>query len=51
MSAELSCIEQRCRARFPITEILYNCPKCGSLLEAVYGVEGFVGLATVPGDD
>jgi threonine synthase len=37
MSAELSCIEQRCRARFPITEVLYNCPKCGGLLEAVYG--------------
>ena len=36
MSAELGCIEQRCRARFPITEVLYNCPKCGGLLEAVY---------------
>lgn len=36
MPAELSCIEQRCRARFPITEVLYNCPKCGGLLEAVY---------------
>ena len=37
MPAELGCIEQRCRARFPITEVLYNCPKCGGLLEAVYG--------------
>ena len=37
MSAELACIEQRCRARFPITEVLYNCPNCGGLLEAVYG--------------
>ncbi|MBS1854736.1 MAG: threonine synthase [Acidobacteria bacterium] len=37
MSAELACIERRCRARFPITEVLYNCPKCGGLLEAVYG--------------
>jgi threonine synthase len=36
MPAELSCFEERCRARFPITEILYNCPKCGGLLEAVY---------------
>ena len=37
MLAELSCIEQRCRARFPITSVLYNCPHCGGLLEAVYG--------------
>lgn len=37
MPAELACIEERCRARFAITEILYNCPQCGGLLEAVYG--------------
>ena len=37
MPAELACIEERCRARFPITEILYNCPRCGGLLDAVYG--------------
>ncbi len=37
MPAELACIEERCRARFSITEILYNCPQCGGLLEAVYG--------------
>ena len=37
MPAELACIEERCRARFGITEILYNCPQCGGLLEAVYG--------------
>src|SRR5260370_21266247 len=37
MRAELACIEERCRARFAITEILYNCPKCGGLLEVVYG--------------
>src|SRR4051812_35728776 len=36
MPAELACFEERCRARFPITEILYNCPHCGGLLEAVY---------------
>lgn len=36
MPAELACIEQQCRARFAITEILYNCPQCGGLLEAVY---------------
>jgi threonine synthase len=36
MSAELACFEERCRARFPITEVIYNCPKCGGLLETVY---------------
>jgi threonine synthase len=36
MPAELACFEQRCHARFPITEVIYNCPKCGGLLEAVY---------------
>src|ERR1035441_9337084 len=37
MPAELACFEERCRARFPITEAIYNCPHCGGLLEAVYG--------------
>jgi threonine synthase len=37
MPAELACFEERCRARFPITEVLYNCSHCGGLLEAVYG--------------
>jgi threonine synthase len=36
MPAELACFEERCRARYPITEVLYNCPRCGALLEAVY---------------
>src|ERR1700676_4161435 len=36
MSAELVCFSERCRARFPITEPIYNCPKCGALLEASY---------------
>jgi threonine synthase len=36
MPAELVCFEQRCRARFPITEVIYNCPHCGGLLEATY---------------
>src|SRR6185295_1529692 len=36
MSAELACFEERCRARFPITEVIYNCPRCGGLLETVY---------------
>ena len=36
MRAELACFEERCRARFPITEVIYNCRQCGGLLEAVY---------------
>ncbi|MGH9673558.1 MAG: threonine synthase, partial [Bryobacteraceae bacterium] len=37
--AELVCFERQCRARFPVTEILYNCPRCGSLLEADYAFD------------
>ena len=33
MLAELACFEQKCGARFDITEAIYNCPKCGGLLE------------------
>lgn len=36
MPAELICFEEKCRARFPITEVIYNCPGCGGLLEATY---------------
>ena len=36
MHAELACFEERCRARFSIDEVIYNCPRCGGLLEAVY---------------
>jgi len=36
MPAELACIAEKCRARFAITDVLYNCPQCGGLLEAVY---------------
>lgn len=36
MFAELVCFEPACRARFAVTEVLYNCPKCGGLLEATY---------------
>ena len=36
MYAELACFEERCRARFPIDKVIYNCPRCGGLLEAVY---------------
>jgi threonine synthase len=33
---ELACFAEKCRARYPITEVIYNCPRCGGLLEAVY---------------
>ena len=36
MQAELTCFEAWCRARFAITEPIYNCPKCGGLLEVTY---------------
>src|SRR5579863_2536911 len=35
-AAELVCFNPACRARFAITEVLYNCPKCGGLIEAGY---------------
>jgi threonine synthase len=34
--AHLVCFERKCRAAFPITEVLYNCPKCGGLLDVGY---------------
>ncbi len=36
MASELVCFEPRCRERFAITEAIYNCRKCGGLLEAAY---------------
>jgi threonine synthase len=36
MQSDLVCFNPACRARFGITEVLYNCPKCGGLLEAQY---------------
>jgi len=36
MPAELICFDERCRARFPITDVIYNCPRCGALLEVAY---------------
>jgi len=36
MPAELICFEKRCRARYPIQEVIYNCPRCGGLLECIY---------------
>jgi threonine synthase len=36
MPASLSCFNPTCSKRFAITDILYNCPDCGGLLEVVY---------------
>jgi threonine synthase len=36
MPAELACFNAECRARYAVTEVLYNCPRCGGLIEAVY---------------
>jgi len=36
MLAFLECFEPQCRTRYPITEVIYNCPKCGGLLQAAY---------------
>ncbi len=38
MLAELACFEQNCRARFPITDAIYNCPECNGLLEVRFTV-------------
>lgn len=34
--AQLVCFEEGCRAVFPVTEVIYNCPVCGGLLEVQY---------------
>ncbi len=36
MQAELICFNPGCRTRFSITDAIYNCNVCGSLLEAIY---------------
>jgi threonine synthase len=35
MPAALVCFEPSCRTRYATTDVLYNCPRCGGLLEAV----------------
>jgi len=37
--AELKCFSAVCGARYAITEVMYNCPRCGALLEAAYTSE------------
>jgi threonine synthase len=36
MQPSLSCFNATCHARFDINDVIYNCPKCGGLLEAQY---------------
>jgi threonine synthase len=36
MQPSLACFNTACHARFDINEVIYNCPKCGGLLEAQY---------------
>jgi len=36
MLAELICFNPTCRARYPITQVIYNCPACAGLLEVIY---------------
>jgi threonine synthase len=36
MQMDLVCINGACHARYDIAEVLYNCTKCGGLLEARY---------------
>jgi threonine synthase len=36
MQAHLVCFEPTCRSKFPLSDILYQCPTCGGLLEVDY---------------
>ena len=36
MQAHLVCFERACRAKYPLSEVLYQCPACGGLLEVDY---------------
>ncbi|MCU1291358.1 MAG: L-threonine synthase [Bryobacterales bacterium] len=36
MQAFLACFESGCRAKFALSEVLYNCPRCGGLIEVDY---------------
>ena len=36
MNAHLVCFEPSCRTRYALCEVLYNCPRCGGLLEVDY---------------
>jgi len=34
----LRCFNETCRTQFPVTEVIYNCPRCGGLLEFTYAL-------------
>jgi threonine synthase len=36
MRAFLQCTESACGARFPVIEVIYQCPRCGGLLDTNY---------------
>jgi len=36
MPAQLVCFDPGCRKQFSIAEVIYNCPRCGALLETAY---------------
>jgi threonine synthase len=40
MPTGLICFEAACRAEYKVTEVIYNCPKCGGLLEAGHDFSG-----------
>jgi threonine synthase len=40
MSPFLACFEPSCGRRYPVSEVIYNCPSCGGLLEAGYDIAG-----------
>lgn len=36
MQAFLACFESGCRTKFALSDVIYNCPRCGGLLEVGY---------------
>lgn len=40
MQSFLACIRAECHAEYPITDVIYQCPRCGGLLEADYDWTG-----------
>jgi threonine synthase len=34
VAVELACLNAQCGASFPVTEVIYTCPRCGALIEA-----------------
>ncbi len=40
MTPSLVCFEPSCRRRYAVTEVIYNCPACGALLETEYDFSG-----------